>query len=251
MQRFIIPDEDLLALDGMPGLPESVQNAVDEVKKSRPVAVELPYDFVEDMTSRAERIHATLNDLIVSFCRRWISVNGNATTVVPMSEETAADNDRCAHLDCSHRKDVWLSPIILSEQEEPHTPAQSVKDDTRHALAKLMKEREISSAEFAWYVGVSPHTIAKFIRGGNIGEALCNNINEVIKRIESGELKTNSAVAECVIPERITKYKKSHNMSNSDIGALIGYSDTTVHRLVHGMPVSNPVYRKVRDSFKI
>ena len=78
MQRFIIPDEDLLALDGLPNLPDSVQNAILEVKKARPVAVELPYDFVEDMTSRAEHLHATLSDLIVSFCRRWISVNGNA-----------------------------------------------------------------------------------------------------------------------------------------------------------------------------
>ena len=267
MYNVNLTADDVRALDKIKDIPAALREHVEQIKKTLPVSVELPRDFYEDMQRRAVALHSTPELLIVQFCRRWISTNsdtisdmskvgetGNKSVfypVTPKADCLLADDDKCAHYDCTHRKEVQLPPIVLSEKEEPHTPAQSVKDDTRQALANIMKEREISSAEFAWYVGVSPHTIASFIRGNNIGAALCANIAATVKKIESGELRTNNFVAECVIPERITKYKKSHNMSNSDIGALIGYSETTVHRLCHGMPVSNPVYRKVRDFFKI
>lgn len=248
--------EDLLALDQQ-NLPESLRAQINELKAQMPVTVEVPRDFYEDMQGRATALNTTPETLIVSFCRRWISVNSNAP------EDAAADDDRCAHYDCSHRKEIELPPIVLSETEESHIPiqpdaieqtaisAQPDKDAVRVRLKEFLREQNISSPEFAYYVGVSAHTIAAYLRGNNIGIALCNKIVATMDNIDIGEIKTDNYVAEHVIPKRIQKYKADHNMSNSDIGALFGFSETTVHRLCHGTPVSTGTYRSVRNFFKI
>ena len=255
--------DDIRALDKIKDLPAALREQVDKLKRDIPVAVEVPRDFYEDMERRAAALHSTPELLIVQFCRRWITTNSDTLTgmnkvgetgnkgvfypATPKSDCSPADDDRCAHVDCSHRKTV------------KEVSRRSIMRDTEEFqienLGKWLDDRKISLQEFSEYSGVDITTISQAIARDTLTKMWSKHQQDIItaaNMIISGEIVTDwQLIKEGTLFRCIQQYQREHGLKQLEACASLRISGSTYRNAKNRAPIQHCTMKKLRERFNI
>lgn len=256
--------DDIRALDKIKDLPAALREQVDKLKRDIPVAIEVPRDFYEDMQRRAAALHSTPELLIVQFCRRWITKNSDTLTdmskvgetgnkdifypVTPKADCSPDEDDRCAHVDCSHRKAVKEVP----RRNVSHGTQDKFELDN---LGKFLEDRKISFSEMSDYSGVSEKIIWSAVNRDAASRMWAkhrDDITAAANMIISGEIVTDwQLVTEGTLFRYVQQFQREHGLKQGECCASLHISGASYRNIKHRAPIRHDIAKRLRGRFNI
>lgn len=244
--------DDVRALDKMKDLPAALREQVEQIKKTLPVSVELPREIYEDAQRRAEVQHSTPEQIISQFYRCWIakSLTCGPYPSTPKGDCLPAEDDKCAHYDCSHRKTVSDAKQMSLQVKLTNLDESNISPI---ALQSLLEGMKIDASEFRDLACVTDVAFHNFMHNRKCNTQTKINISSAASKISSGEYVTGyDLVTSGILASRLNEYCIRTHTAKTRAAKLIRVGDEAVTAILNKqMPVRYDTVRRFRKFFNI